>query len=123
MGADRQELIRQRAYEMWEKEGKPYGEDLKHWLRASEEMGEGDIDGMSFSEIGSNDAVKAKSRRTAANTNAAKPKKIAGGAAPAKAKAMPKVNSAAEKTKPQRTVKTTTGEESPKKQVKRVEGP
>ncbi|GAA3079677.1 hypothetical protein GCM10010520_28450 [Rhizobium viscosum] len=30
--------IRQRAYEIWEQEGRPHGEDLKHWLQAFQEI-------------------------------------------------------------------------------------
>ncbi|WP_206513297.1 DUF2934 domain-containing protein [Pelagibacterium montanilacus] len=36
------EDIRRRAYELWEKEGKPEGRDLEHWLRASEDSGSAD---------------------------------------------------------------------------------
>ena len=38
MGADRNDLIRQRAYAIWEQEGRPHGKDEEHWRRASEEM-------------------------------------------------------------------------------------
>jgi hypothetical protein len=34
-----EERIRQRAYEIWEQEGRPNGNDLKHWLAAFEEIG------------------------------------------------------------------------------------
>jgi hypothetical protein len=33
--------IRQRAYEIWEQEGRPHGEELRHWLAAFEELGAG----------------------------------------------------------------------------------
>jgi hypothetical protein len=33
--------IRQRAHEIWEKEGRPHGRDLIHWLRAEAEIHEG----------------------------------------------------------------------------------
>ncbi len=39
MKATREEQIRKRAYEIWEQEGRPHGEDLKHWLKAFEEIG------------------------------------------------------------------------------------
>jgi len=31
---ERETLIRVRAYERWEKEGRPLGRDLEHWLAA-----------------------------------------------------------------------------------------
>jgi hypothetical protein len=30
--------IRQRAYEIWEREGRPHGRDWVHWLRAETEI-------------------------------------------------------------------------------------
>ena len=30
-------LIRERAYQLWEQEGRPEGRDLDHWLRAERE--------------------------------------------------------------------------------------
>lgn len=35
----KEEKIRRRAYEIWQQEGCPHGEDLKHWLQAFEELG------------------------------------------------------------------------------------
>jgi hypothetical protein len=32
--------IRQRAYAIWEAEGRPHGREWDHWLRAAEELGE-----------------------------------------------------------------------------------
>jgi len=37
---DRDELIRRRAYAIWENEGRPEGDDRRHWDQASREMGE-----------------------------------------------------------------------------------
>ncbi|MDE1991575.1 MAG: DUF2934 domain-containing protein [Rhizobiaceae bacterium] len=31
--------VRRRAYEIWQAEGEPQGEELRHWFQASEEMG------------------------------------------------------------------------------------
>jgi hypothetical protein len=36
--ASNEDRIRQRAYEIWEREGRPHGEDLKHWLQAFQEI-------------------------------------------------------------------------------------
>jgi len=38
MGVDRQEIIRQRAFEIWEDEGRPDGADERHWLQAEDEL-------------------------------------------------------------------------------------
>ena len=32
------EAIRQRAYEIWEREGRPVGKSAEHWLRAEAEL-------------------------------------------------------------------------------------
>ena len=39
MPVERQQVIRERAYAMWEKEGHPDGADLTHWLQAENEAG------------------------------------------------------------------------------------
>ncbi|KUM42897.1 DUF2934 domain-containing protein [Pseudomonas sp. EpS/L25] len=33
-----EERIRQRAYEIWEREGRPHGQDFEHWFRANREL-------------------------------------------------------------------------------------
>lgn len=38
MGLSLEERIRQRAYEIWEQEGRPDGRDREHWLRAEAEI-------------------------------------------------------------------------------------
>lgn len=38
MDNDRNQLIKQRAYALWEKEGRPEGRHDEHWQRAAEEM-------------------------------------------------------------------------------------
>ena len=35
------DAISRRAYELWEKEGRPDGSDLRHWLQAEQEIGSG----------------------------------------------------------------------------------
>lgn len=39
MENDREHRIRERAYALWEQEGRPQGDDLRHWLAALEEFG------------------------------------------------------------------------------------
>lgn len=36
--ADPQALIRQRAYELWERDGRPEGRDQHHWTEAEQEI-------------------------------------------------------------------------------------
>jgi DUF2934 family protein len=38
MSSDRQRRIEQRAYALWEAEGRPYGKDEEHWDRAAREI-------------------------------------------------------------------------------------
>ncbi|MDR6666090.1 DUF2934 domain-containing protein [Rhizobium sp. 1399] len=68
--------IRQRAYEIWEQEGRPHGEDLKHWLLAFQEIAASvETDGQS--------AKKPRSRKATTADTPAKPKgatKAKGGA-------------------------------------------
>lgn len=40
----RAEEVRERAYRIWEKEGKPHGCDLEHWLQAERELSLKDTD-------------------------------------------------------------------------------
>jgi hypothetical protein len=35
----REQAIRERAYAIWEEEGRPDGRDLDHWRRAEQEIG------------------------------------------------------------------------------------
>jgi Protein of unknown function (DUF2934) len=35
---DREERIRKRAYEIWEREGRPHGRDAEHWGQATSEI-------------------------------------------------------------------------------------
>ena len=37
---DKDELIRRRAYEIWEREGRPEGQERRHWELASREIAE-----------------------------------------------------------------------------------
>ncbi|GLS32500.1 Protein of unknown function [Mesorhizobium albiziae] len=38
MSEDREERVRQRAHEIWEREGRPHGHEKKHWEQASTEV-------------------------------------------------------------------------------------
>lgn len=47
MEDDREDRIRKRAYELWERAGKPEGSHDQHWFQAAREIdqGEGEIEG------------------------------------------------------------------------------
>ncbi|MET0747772.1 MAG: DUF2934 domain-containing protein [Rhizobium sp.] len=74
MENDRDELIRQRAYAIWEEQGKPQGEDMRHWLQAWQELAD------SGDDVGA--VTPADQEGSAAAHAAAKP--VGNGAAPAK---------------------------------------
>jgi len=44
--AAREQAIRERAYAIWEEEGRPEGRDLEHWLQAETEIDSGDAPGV-----------------------------------------------------------------------------
>ena len=43
MGSDKEAEIRERAYAIWEQEGRPTGNDMKHWLQAWQEIETGEV--------------------------------------------------------------------------------
>lgn len=38
MGGISEAAIRERAYDIWEREGRPHGRDFEHWVRAQVEL-------------------------------------------------------------------------------------
>jgi Protein of unknown function (DUF2934) len=38
MPEQKEQAIRERAYAIWEEEGRPDGKDLEHWCRAEDEI-------------------------------------------------------------------------------------
>ncbi len=57
------EQIAQRAYEIWEREGKPEGKEQEHWLRAEEELRSKDLKKQKGRKITSQDPSMLKSPR------------------------------------------------------------
>ncbi|OAP36938.1 hypothetical protein AU381_17645 [Sinorhizobium glycinis] len=61
MENDKEELIKRRAYAIWEQEGRPDGQDLRHWEQAAREMqvrgGSGLDGGESLETEGTTNAV------------------------------------------------------------------
>jgi len=65
---EHQENIRRRAYEIWEQEGRPHGQDMKHWLQAFKEFG-ARVDAATKPTV----KVKSAKPRAAAKSAAEKP--------------------------------------------------
>lgn len=40
---DREQKIRERAYEIWDREGRPLGRELEHWAQAEREVAEREL--------------------------------------------------------------------------------
>lgn len=59
--ADREQQVRERAYAIWEQEGRPDGEDREHWLRAEAEIAAED-------PLASNDAGQAEAQAPSEET-------------------------------------------------------
>ncbi|WP_341213270.1 DUF2934 domain-containing protein [uncultured Limimaricola sp.] len=119
MADDREERIRKRAYEMWERDGSPEGQDHAHWHDAAREIEaemasetdkpEADIHAgdEGGAGLGSADVTGAEGTAPAKAPRAKAPRKTAGSTAKAATK------SAAKTTKP--AAKTTTRKPRAKK--------
>ena len=83
MSSDKEERIKQRAYQIWEQEGRPHGADLRHWLKAFEEVAAEHASEHKAKDAG---AASGRARKTRAKEEPAKPvkKSAAAAAAPAK---------------------------------------
>ena len=57
------EQIAQRADEIWEREGKPEGKEQEHWLKAEEELRQGDLKKQKGRKITSRDPAMLKTPR------------------------------------------------------------
>ncbi len=68
--AENEDRIRQRAYEIWEQEGRPQGEDMRHWLQAFQEIAAG-------ADTDSQPARKPRAKKDPGSAKAAKPKAAA----------------------------------------------
>jgi hypothetical protein len=99
MENDRETRIRERAYALWEQEGRPQGEDLRHWVTALSEL---DGEDPTPAAITENTSVLGEPGSPAD--------------APAKAGRAPRRSKLA-------TTQITTGQEDAQSAVKHVEGP
>ena len=57
------EQIAQRAYEIWEREGKPEGREQEHWLLAEEELRQTGLKNQKGQKITSEDPAMMKAPR------------------------------------------------------------
>jgi hypothetical protein len=46
MSPDQEETIRERAYAIWEREGRPEGRSIAHWLQAEDELVHAGLNGV-----------------------------------------------------------------------------
>lgn len=84
MADDREERIRKRAYEMWERDGFPEGQHNAHWQEAEAEIdAEMRSEGSASRAAGADDAASAKPKKTRAPRKPATSK--AADASPSKA--------------------------------------
>jgi hypothetical protein len=61
MADRRTEAIRERAYSLWEKEGRADGRDLDDWLRAEAEMTSGSLEAVDTVVIDGHDQISSSS--------------------------------------------------------------
>lgn len=87
MDNEREELIRRRAYAIWEQEGRPDGQHQRHWEQAAREMQGPEMPGQETQRDGS-----APESEVQANGSRRREKQIAAGAG---APASPEGNPAA----------------------------
>jgi hypothetical protein len=71
-----EQKIREAAYRLWEKDGKPQGQDLEHWFTAEKSVGEDDADNSTSKSTPSNESegdfnhgAKPKKKRNVDNLN------------------------------------------------------
>lgn len=103
MGDEKDEHIRQRAYELWESEERPHGEDIRHWMQAEDEFHANEVE-----KIASADKKPIEELPEGADEDRG-----------ALYKADPEISAAL--STPELDI--TTGERSPDETVKETEGP
>jgi hypothetical protein len=74
MGGISNDAVRERAYQIWEREGRPHGRDFEHWVRAQVEL---TVEARSNSNNPKKSAAPTRSRSTAARATPAKASKPA----------------------------------------------
>jgi hypothetical protein len=68
------DLIRQRAYELWEQDGCPEGRDMEYWLRAERDLAQDDGADLGSPHSGGVESGGARSEPDLASTSAEAPK-------------------------------------------------
>ena len=66
MQDDREQQIRDRAYSIWEEQGRPQGEDMRHWLQAWQEISKADLPAEDADAMTLPDSVEATAKKPAA---------------------------------------------------------
>jgi hypothetical protein len=73
-----QERIKQRAYELWEADGRPHGKDAEHWARAERELTQGGA-GYASAKTGNGKASNGASAKAASRSPSAAASKAGAG--------------------------------------------
>ena len=102
--ADRQRRVEQRAYEIWEREGRPHGKHDEHWHRAAEEV-ERESGGRSGARSGASRGGAEAASKPRAKTDASAKK--SGGATSRTAKPAASARAGTGSTPPRRSTKST----------------
>jgi hypothetical protein len=97
MAIQKDALIARRAYEIWEKAGRPHGLDRDHWFQATVEIEQAVVNGDAPVHASANSVVSGDAP-VHGPTQAAKPRQVAT-TAPAKTKGSSKTSSAPAKPK------------------------
>jgi hypothetical protein len=113
MAIDRHEQIRRRAYEIWEREGRPEGADLRHWQQASDEVDTDDTEPPSSGDD-RDDAALLQGAGESGDFDRPGGKSL-------RSKKVPKDTGAPVSTQPE--VEITTGERPSRQKIKKTEGP
>ena len=73
MDQDRHDRIRARAYELWDREGRPEGRARVHWERAQREVNQGPTEQSGGARKGAGSAAHAKPKSSTAGSGAKPP--------------------------------------------------
>lgn len=78
MDEDRIQKVRDRAHALWERAGRPQGQDMEHWSQAERELAEeGDAQSPAGKVVGRRERKPKKAEEGAAEAPKAKPKRKA----------------------------------------------
>jgi hypothetical protein len=115
MSVERHDLIRRRAHEIWENEGRPEGAQSRHWQQASDEVGSLEFHETPDAQVDRPDRGDSALLQGAGESGLLDPPPVD----------LPKAKGrkSAKSATPVKEVEITTGEMSARSKVKKTEGP